>query len=67
MLAAGESFADYEVLELIGSGGMGQVFRARDVRIGRDVAIKVLSERFRLDPQHLARFERRRDLACDRE
>jgi serine/threonine-protein kinase len=48
----------YEVLELFGAGAMGEVFRARDSRLGRDVALKVLTERFRLDPNRLARFER---------
>ena len=58
MLARGSRLGPYEVLEPIGSGGMGEVFRARDGPLGRDVAIKILSERFRLDSQRLARFER---------
>ena len=58
MLTRGARVGTFEVLELIGAGGMGDVFRARDSRLGRDVALKVLNERFRLDPQRLARFER---------
>ena len=58
MLTRGARVGTFEVLELFGAGGMGEVFRARDSRLGRDVALKVLNERFRLDPQRLARFER---------
>jgi serine/threonine-protein kinase len=58
MIASGTRLGSYEVLESIGTGGMGEVFRARDARLGRDVAIKILSDRFRLDSQRLARFER---------
>jgi len=58
MLASGRRLGRYEVRELIGAGGMGEVFRAHDSRLGRDVALKVLSERFKLDPHRLARFER---------
>ncbi|MGH8496365.1 MAG: protein kinase domain-containing protein, partial [Gammaproteobacteria bacterium] len=58
MLASGLRLGRYEVRELIGAGGMGEVFRAHDSRLGRDVALKVLSERFKLDPHRLARFER---------
>ena len=48
----------YEILSLLGSGGMGEVYRARDTRLDRDVAIKVLPEAFAADPDRLARFQR---------
>jgi serine/threonine-protein kinase len=58
MVAAGTRFGPYEVVSLVGAGGMGEVYRARDTRLDRDVAIKVLPERFARDPDRLARFER---------
>src|ERR1043166_1143794 len=57
-LAAGTKLGPYEVLGPIGAGGMGEVYRARDARLGRDVAIKVLPEHLSKDPQALARFGR---------
>src|SRR5688572_23040382 len=54
----GRRFGVYEVQELLGKGGMGEVYRAHDSRLGRDVAIKVLPHAFTADPQRLARFER---------
>jgi eukaryotic-like serine/threonine-protein kinase len=57
-LASGTRIGAYEVASLIGEGGMGEVYRARDVNLGRQVAIKVLPEPFAQDNERLARFER---------
>ena len=57
-LAVGTSLGPYEILAALGSGGMGEVYRARDAKLGRDVAIKVLSDSLAGDPERLARFER---------
>ena len=54
----GRTLSHYKVLEKIGQGGMGEVYRAEDTNLSRDVAIKVLPEQFTQDPQRLARFER---------
>src|SRR3989454_219571 len=48
----------YDILAPLGAGGMGEVYRARDTKLGRDVAIKILPELFAADPERLARFER---------
>ncbi|HXV61844.1 MAG TPA: protein kinase [Vicinamibacteria bacterium] len=56
--AAGHKLAHYELIGLIGQGGMGEVYRARDGKLGRDVAIKVLPSEFSDNPDRLARFER---------
>jgi eukaryotic-like serine/threonine-protein kinase len=56
-LTAGTTLGDYEVKSMLGSGGMGEVYRARDPRLGRDVAIKVLPPLFSADPERLRRFE----------
>ena len=58
MSLAGTRLGNYELLSILGTGGMGQVYRARDTRLGRDVAIKVLPDAFTSDPDRLARFER---------
>ena len=57
-LTAGMRLGPYEILSVIGAGGMGEVYRARDPRLDRDVAIKVLPDLFANDPDRLARFER---------
>jgi eukaryotic-like serine/threonine-protein kinase len=56
-IASGTRIGSYDVATLIGSGGMGEVYRAHDARLGRDVAIKVLPAAFSTDPDRLRRFE----------
>ncbi len=58
MVAAGTRLGPYEVLAPLGAGGMGEVYRARDTRLGRDVALKVLPEAVARDPDRVLRFER---------
>jgi serine/threonine protein kinase/Tol biopolymer transport system component len=57
-LSAGTRLGPYEILAPIGAGGMGEVYRARDIKLDRDVAIKVLPAAFAQHPDRLARFER---------
>src|SRR5258707_884469 len=57
-LSAGTRFGPYEIQAPLGAGGMGEVYRARDTKLGRDVAIKILPQIFTSDPERLARFER---------
>ena len=57
-ISAGTRLGPYEVLSALGAGGMGEVYRARDIKLRRDVAIKILPELVAADPDRLARFER---------
>jgi eukaryotic-like serine/threonine-protein kinase len=57
-LTPGTRLGPYDILSALGAGGMGEVYRARDTRLNRDVAIKILPDVFATDPDRLARFER---------
>jgi serine/threonine protein kinase len=57
-LSAGSSLGAYEIQSPLGSGGMGEVYRARDRKLGREVAIKVLPEAVEREPDRIARLER---------
>ena len=65
-LDPGTRLGPYEIAALIGIGGMGEVYRARDTNLGRDVAIKALPDTFAQDPERLARFEREEGLTSAR-
>jgi serine/threonine protein kinase len=56
-LTSGTKLGRYEILTSAGAGGMGEVYRARDARLNRDVAIKVLPVAFATDPERLRRFQ----------
>ena len=57
-MESGTRLSHYEISTLLGKGGMGEVWRARDTKLGREVAIKTLPEEFAKDADRLARFER---------
>jgi eukaryotic-like serine/threonine-protein kinase len=57
-LSAGDKLGSYEILAPIGAGGMGEVYKARDTKLDREVAMKVLPASLAQDPERLARFER---------
>jgi serine/threonine protein kinase len=61
-LASGTRFGAYEIIDLIGAGGMGEVYRARDSKLKRDVAIKILPEALADEPELISRFEREAEL-----
>jgi len=64
-LPAGARIGPYEIVALLGAGGMGEVYRGRDSRLGRDVALKVLLPKFAADSERMARFQREAQvLAC---
>src|ERR1700752_5090388 len=57
-IGTGTRLGSYELLAQIGAGGMGEVYKAHDTKLGRDVAIKILPEAFAHDPERLSRFQR---------
>src|SRR5712691_8919986 len=57
-LSAGARLGPYEITGALGAGGMGEVYRARDTKLNRDVALKVIPDTFALDPDRVARFTR---------
>ena len=57
-LTLGARLGPYEILSPLGAGGMGEVYRARDTKLDRDVAIKILPDAFVSDPERIARFQR---------
>src|SRR6202049_4644974 len=61
-LCAGTRFGPYEILAPVGAGGMGEVYRARDSKLKREVALKVLPDVFASDPERMARFQREAEL-----
>ncbi len=61
-LTGGDRIGPYEIVEPLGAGGMGEVYRGRDPRLGRDVALKVLPDAFAADPERMARFAREAQL-----
>ncbi len=65
-LSEGTKIGPYEVIGLIGQGGMGEVWQVRDTKLDRDVALKVLPEAFTSDPDRLARFEREAKALAER-
>ena len=62
-LGPGVRLGTYEVVAAIGAGGMGEVYRARDTKLNRDVALKILLPAFASDPDRLARFHREAQVA----
>jgi serine/threonine protein kinase len=65
-LSVGTRLGSYEILALIGVGGMGEVYRAKDTELKRDVALKVLPEAFARDPGRMARFQREAEVLASK-
>src|SRR5262245_34564453 len=61
-LTSGTRLGSFEIVAPLGAGGMGEVYRARDTKLGRDVACKLLPEAFAADPERLLRFQREAQL-----
>src|SRR5919204_2843904 len=61
-LVLGTRLGPYEIVAPLGAGGMGEVYRARDTKLNRDVALKILPELFASDPDRIARFQREAQL-----
>ena len=57
-LTSGSRIGPYEIMSPLGSGGIGEVYRARDLKLKREVAIKILPEEFSRDPDRVSRFQR---------
>ena len=62
MLACGTRLGVYEIVDSLGAGGMGEVYRARDTKLRREVAIKILPAIFASEPDRVARFQREAEL-----
>lgn len=61
-LSPGSRFGAYEIQSALGAGGTGEVYRARDTKLNRDVALKILPDAFASDPERVARFQREAQL-----
>ena len=57
-VGVGTRLGAYQIMSLVGTGGMGEVYRARDTKLQRDVAVKILPDAFALDAERIARFKR---------